>query len=119
MTTVHTPNADARPGAVAGGGESLGGPDDPVVLPVLLSEAFAPGVVDVRRPALPGDRMRRLQQRRRLAREQLLAVLFLLVALAITVGVLAMQWLGNGGPTSGTPAAAPTVVTNILSGGPV
>ncbi len=40
-----------------------------------------------------GDRLRRLEQRRRLAREEIVTVLFLLVALAATVAVLAMQWL--------------------------
>ena len=43
----------------------------------------------------PGERLRRLQRRRRLLREELLAVLFLLLALAATVAVLATQWLGS------------------------
>ncbi|HUE59865.1 MAG TPA: hypothetical protein VMO88_09810 [Acidimicrobiales bacterium] len=42
---------------------------------------------------LIGDRLRRLEQRRKLVREQISAVLVLLIALAATVAVLAMQWL--------------------------
>ena len=42
---------------------------------------------------LIGGRLRRLEQRRKLVREQIAAVLVLLVALAATVAVLAMQWL--------------------------
>lgn len=44
---------------------------------------------------LIGDRLRRLEQRRKLVREEILAVLVLFVALAATVAVLAMQWLGS------------------------
>ena len=51
-----------------------------------------PGEVPLSR-VRSGDRLRRLEQRRRLVREEVMAVLFLLVALAATVAVLAMQWL--------------------------
>jgi hypothetical protein len=44
----------------------------------------------------PGERIRRLQRRRRLVREELLAVAVLLVFLAATVAVLATQWLESG-----------------------
>jgi hypothetical protein len=47
----------------------------------------------------PGERLRRLHQRRRLLREEMLALLILLLALAITVAVLANQWLGSPSPT--------------------
>jgi hypothetical protein len=43
----------------------------------------------------PGERLRRLHRRRRLVREELLAVAFLLIALGVTVAVLASQWLGS------------------------
>ena len=53
----------------------------------------------------PGVRLRRLQKRRRLVREELLAVAVLVIALAVTLTVLALQWLDSG-PT--TVAAAVT-----------
>ena len=116
MTTVRTPRAAARTAAVAGAGRGLaaGGefPDTLMVLPGSLRQT---DVVDVRETP-PGDRLRRLQRRRRLVREQILVVMFLLAVLAITVGVLAMQWLGNGSVTSGSAAASSAAIT--LSGGP-
>ena len=103
MTTVSTPSAAAGSAAVDGG-PALALPDDLLVLPdpapVLVAEAVLQQSTTAVREALPGERLRRLQQRRRLVREELIAVLFLVVALAITVGVLAMQWLGAGGPAS-------------------
>lgn len=109
MTTVHTPHAAAPTGAVPGDPS-----DDLLVLPGSLDDAPAPDPGAVLREVLPGDRLRRLQVRRRLVREQLLAVIFLFVVLAITVGVLAMQWLGSGG-------AAPVSLSSVVSaitGGP-
>ncbi len=44
----------------------------------------------------PGERKRRFERRRRLVREELLAVAVLLVFLAVTVAVLATQWLDSG-----------------------
>lgn len=44
----------------------------------------------------PGERLRRLERRRRLVREELLVVLVLLAVLAVTVAVLATQWLASG-----------------------
>ena len=131
MTTVRTPRAAAGTVAVAGGHRTLTVQGD---LPgLLLHDSQAePEVVDARDAdvpgahvvdlpqAAPGDRLRRLQQRRRLVREEFLAVMFLVAVLAITVGVLAMQWLGNGGtlsPASASRAPASSVL-NALSGGP-
>lgn len=58
----------------------------------------------------PGERLRRLRQRRRLLREELLAVSILLIALAITVAVLATQWLGeNPAGSQGVRSVHPTV----------
>ena len=80
MTTVHPPSA-------------------PPIRDALYGEV--PQVVRT------GERLRRLEQRRRLLREQFLAVLVLLIALAVTVAVLATQWLENGPSTAGAaPAAA-------------
>jgi len=103
MTTVSTPSAAAATAAVDGG-PAPALPDDLLVLPE-AAPLLVPGPVLQQSTievleALPGDRLRRLQQRRRLVREEILAVLFLFLALAITVGVLAMQWLGAGGPAS-------------------
>ena len=97
MTTVHTPPAET--GTVALGNPVI--PDLPEAgdIAVLAGAIREPEVIDVR-DALPGDRLRRLKQRQRLVREEILAVTFLLVMLAITVGVLAMQWLSSGGPAS-------------------
>ena len=44
----------------------------------------------------PGERLRRLRRRRRLLREELAAVAFLVLALAATLVVLGLQWLGSG-----------------------
>jgi hypothetical protein len=64
---------------------------------------------------LIGDRLRRLERRRKLVREQVLAVLVLLVALAATVAVLAMQWLGSGPSTAGAASATPGVAVTSPS----
>lgn len=58
----------------------------------------------------PGARLLRLQRRRRLLREELLAVLFLLIALAATVAVLAFQWLGGGSASNGVQNPNPSVI---------
>lgn len=87
MTTVHPPSAPPLLGAASG-----------EVVPELHT----------------GERLRRLEQRRRLLREQLLAVLVLLIALAVTVAVLATQWLESG-PANTTPAA-PAKAGVVLSG---
>ncbi|MBV9661554.1 MAG: hypothetical protein JO337_10385 [Acidimicrobiales bacterium] len=42
-----------------------------------------------------GEWLRRLRHRRRLVKEELLAVLALFVMLAVTVALLATQWLSN------------------------
>ena len=65
----------------------------------------------------PGERLRRLQRRRRLVREELLAVAFLLMALAVTVAVLATQWLGS--PSAGARPHLPTVIAanHVPNGG--
>lgn len=63
-------------------------------------------------PAAPaGERLRRLEQRRRLLREELLAIAALVVALAITLAVLATQWLTSG-PSA--PGALPGVVPGAV-----
>ena len=59
----------------------------------------------------PGERIRRLQRRRRLVREELLAVAVLLVFLAATVAVLATQWLASGPSAS---AAGPAYTTTLV-----
>ena len=58
-------------------------------------------IADVTRPdnpvvGGPGERIQRLQRRRRLVREELMAIAVLLVFLAVTVAVLATQWLASG-----------------------
>jgi hypothetical protein len=62
----------------------------------------------------PGERLRRLRQRRRLLREELLAVDILVIALAATLVVLGLQWLGSG--QSVTPSTAPVPAYNIVGG---
>jgi hypothetical protein len=62
------------------------------------------------------DRWLRRQRRRRLLREQLLAVTVLVLALAATLAVLAMQWLGSG---SSANAISPTAGAYTIFGGPV
>ena len=56
----------------------------------------------------PGERLRRLRQRRRLVREEFVTVAILVIALAATLVVLGLQWLGSGQsvtPTTGSPPA--------------
>ncbi len=60
----------------------------------------------------PGARVRRLQRRRRLVREELVAVLVLLALLAVTVAVLATQWLSSGQATNSVGASAPVAVSH-------
>lgn len=70
-----------------------------------LPEVAAPGT----EPSGPGERMRRLQRRRRLVREELLAVAVLLAFLAATVAVLATQWLASA-PSANQVGAVPAVI---------
>jgi len=55
----------------------------------------------------PGARLRRLQRRRRLLREELLAIVVLFIALAATLAVLGLQWLGSGPSANSAAVAAP------------
>lgn len=123
MTTVRTTRPAARRVAVAAPAtedlhDDLVGLVNPAqVAGAAVAEGPVADVVDVTDgEAPPGDRLLRLQKRRRLVREEILALVFLLLMLAITVGVLAMQWLGGGGVTSVSVQASS--VTSILSGGP-
>ncbi|HET9077313.1 MAG TPA: hypothetical protein VFN68_10290 [Acidimicrobiales bacterium] len=52
----------------------------------------------------PGERLIRLARRRRLVREELLAVSVLLLFLVATVVVLATQWLDSGVSANSAPA---------------
>jgi hypothetical protein len=88
MTTVHSPRAAP--------------PTDATLVEVPTGEV------------LIGDRLRRLEQRRKLVREQILAVVVLLVALAATVAVLAMQWLGSGPTVSTAPSAVISVPGSLF-----
>jgi hypothetical protein len=63
----------------------------------------------------PSERLQRLRRRQRVFREELLVVLFLLLALAVTVTVLSMQWLNSGPSTSGITVPHPTYT---ILGGP-
>jgi hypothetical protein len=54
-----------------------------------------------RRPAVPGGLAR--TERRRLIREEFLAVLVLAVLLAVVLVMLGMQWLDTGATTSAPP----------------
>jgi hypothetical protein len=80
----------------------------PQVLPEL------PDVVAL--PDLPhwgvGERSRRRQMRRRLAREQMIVAFVLVLALVATLVILGRQWLDSGGPTTTNPSSI-----SILSGG--
>jgi hypothetical protein len=65
----------------------------------------------------PGERLRRLRQRRRLVREELLTVGVLVLALAATLVVLGLQWLDSG--QSASPGAALAVIHSLVTmGGP-
>ena len=91
MTTVHP--------------QSAAPPTDAALMEVPTGEVL-----------IVGQRLRRLEQRRRLVREQIVAVVVLLIALAATVAVLAMQWLGSGPTASGAaPATAGIAAPRSLS----
>jgi hypothetical protein len=62
-----------------------------------------------------GERSRRRKVRRRLAREQLIVVLFLVLALIATVVILGRQWLDSGNQATTTPNAISTF--SSFSGG--
>jgi hypothetical protein len=55
----------------------------------------------------PGERLRRRRERRRLVREQMLAVAILVIALAVTLVVLGLQWVGSGQSVTPTSVRAP------------
>jgi ferric-dicitrate binding protein FerR (iron transport regulator) len=81
----------------------------PAALPELPDDLETPA------PSV-GERHRRRQARRRLAREHLAVVVFLIVALAVTVVILGQQWLESGSTgTSGTVGAISMIV---LGGSP-
>jgi hypothetical protein len=84
----------------------------PPVLPDLPNE--------VTLPELPkrgtGERSRRRQVRRRLAREQLIVALFLLLALIATLVILGRQWLDSGGPVA-TNSNALSISSTLSRGG--
>jgi hypothetical protein len=62
----------------------------------------------------PGERIRRLQRRRRLVKEELMAIAILLVFLAATVAVLATQWLASapGVNAAGSPQSLTAIHLN-------
>ena len=62
----------------------------------------------------PGERLRRLRQRRRLVREELLTIAVLLVALVATLVVLGLQWLDTGQSAS---SGSVSVAARNISGG--
>ena len=64
----------------------------------------------------PGERLRRLRRRRRLLREELLAVGILVVALAATLVVLGLQWLGSGQSVTPAGVRSPAYYTNAIGG---
>jgi hypothetical protein len=67
-----------------------------------------------------GERSRRRRVRRRLAREQLMVALFLLLALIATVAILGREWLDSAGPVTTSPDAISTFstrATNLNGGG--
>jgi len=133
MTTVHSPRIVAGTGAIAGeagatdpaggvmAGDVMAGDvvADVMVLPGSLADRALQEALAGDPLVQPGDRLRRLQHRRRLAREELLAVLFLLAALAATVALLAMQWLDSGVSSAGAIPTTHQSVVQHLSGGPV
>jgi hypothetical protein len=84
----------------------------PPVLPEL------PDVVAL--PELPkrgrGERSRRRQVRRRLAREQLIVAVFLLLALIATLVILGRQWLDSGGPVTSNPSAISIPISHSRGG---
>lgn len=52
--------------------------------------------------------------RRRRAREKVLAVFVLLIAFAVTVVLLGLQWLGNQGTASSAPiSASQTLISEV------
>jgi hypothetical protein len=62
----------------------------------------------------PSERLARLRRRQRLFREELLVILILVLAFALTVTVLATKWLDSGPSTSGT--SVPHLTYTLLGG---
>jgi hypothetical protein len=62
-----------------------------------------------------GERSRRRRVRRRLAREQLMVALFLLLALIATVAILGREWLDSAGPVTTSPDAISTLSTRATN----
>ncbi|MGH9115807.1 MAG: hypothetical protein ACRDWW_08260 [Acidimicrobiales bacterium] len=62
----------------------------------------------------PGARLQRLHHRRRLVREELLAVAVLVLALAVTLLILGLQWLGGSPPAAGSAPAAGATFGGIV-----
>jgi drug/metabolite transporter (DMT)-like permease len=89
------------------GSPALGGPQN-----TLGAQGAARAVPKQNVVSGPGERVRRLRRRRRLFREELAALGLLLLALAVTVGVLASQWLG-GGTTTASSGLQPTYTTLV------
>lgn len=59
------------------------------------TEVAAPPVAAPNR-GVPGERLARLAQRRRLLREEMAVLAVLAVLLAVTIAILAAQWLASG-----------------------
>ena len=64
----------------------------------------------------PGARLRRLHRRQRLFREEMLAVLVLFLVLAVTVAVLATQWLASASAPNVGGSAPPPINAHQLGG---
>lgn len=69
-------------------------------------------------PVGTGERQRRRRARRRLGRQQMLVVMLMVLALFITIAVLAQQWLATGVNSSGNQtlhrAGTGTVVVAVV-----
>jgi hypothetical protein len=78
-------------------------PASPVAAPSVVASAGADD-------GGPGVRLRRLRRRRRLLREELLAVAFLVIALAATLAVLGLEWLGSGPSANSAVVGAPAQI---------
>ena len=61
---------------------------------------------------LRGERLRRRQERRKVLREQVIVAVVLLFVLAVTLGVLALQWLSS--PSSSSSGSLGAVVHTVV-----
>jgi hypothetical protein len=111
------PRVDAAPPSARSGARRPAAPPGPAAPPSVAKPeaATSEGVEPARRVAPPtprpatGPRHRRALDRRRRLREELIVLLVFVIALAVTIFLLASQWLQNSAVTGTVGASLPAI----------